>query len=156
MSVCLCVSVSVYVNVCLHVCVYVCLCVFMCVYVCLCVFMYVCVCRFRAASICRYFIFILFFKSTSFIMPSSLCLGTLLFASVSADQISLMQDVWKSSKSALMGRAQGHAPQSADDCLCDEARARITDQEPLSAAITEIYEVVFCEHHHGRSGVHHC
>jgi len=44
----------------------------------------------------------------------------------------------------------------AEDCLCDEARVRTTDQEPLCAAITEIYEVAFCEHHHVCTIFHQC
>ena len=40
--------------------------------------------------------------------------------------------------------------------MCDEARVRITDQEPLCAAITETYEVAFCEHHHVCTIFHQC
>jgi len=36
----------------------------------------------------------------------------------------------------------------AEDCLCDEARQRATDQETLCQAMTETYEAAFCEHHH--------
>merc|ERR1719183_1238811 len=37
---------------------------------------------------------------------------------------------------------------TAEDCLCDEARVRTTDQEALCTSVTETYEAVFCEHHH--------
>merc|ERR1712224_1057282 len=36
----------------------------------------------------------------------------------------------------------------AEDCLCDEARQRATDQEALCASMLETYEATFCEHHH--------
>merc|ERR1719310_1597485 len=36
----------------------------------------------------------------------------------------------------------------AEDCLCDEARQRATDQETLCQAMTETYEAAYCEHHH--------
>ena len=45
---------------------------------------------------------------------------------------------------------------NAEDCLCDEARVRITPQEPLCAAITETYEVAFCEHYHVCTIFHQC
>jgi len=44
----------------------------------------------------------------------------------------------------------------AEDCLCDEARIRTADQEPLCAAITETYEVAFCEHHLVCTMFHQC
>merc|ERR1719386_410527 len=44
----------------------------------------------------------------------------------------------------------------AEDCLCDEARVRTTDQEALCASMTETYEAAFCEHHHVCTLFHQC
>jgi len=66
-------------------------------------------------------------------MPSSLRLGALLFASVSADQISLMQDVKKSSKrdgkhmSALMESAKGMLKNGATPDVVSFAEETLAD-----------------------------
>jgi len=44
----------------------------------------------------------------------------------------------------------------AQDCLCDEARIRTIDQTALCAAMTETYEVAYCEHHHVCTIFHQC
>jgi hypothetical protein len=44
----------------------------------------------------------------------------------------------------------------AEDCLCDEARVRTSDQQALCAAVTETYELAFCEHHEMCTMFHQC
>merc|ERR1719265_1880054 len=51
------------------------------------------------------------------------------------------------STSAQLQAAERQQCATTEDCLCDEARVRTTDQEALCTAVTETYEAVFCEQH---------